>query len=82
MQRDELIALVKQIKATSACVTDLDALLLKLEGSVPHPDVARLIFDPPGGRDLSAEEIVELAMSSRKTTDFLAGDVLDHDEDG
>ena len=62
MDRDELVALVRRIKATSACVVDLDALLNRFEANVPNPAAVQLIFDPPGGRDLSAEEIVEHAL--------------------
>jgi len=65
MDRKQLVALVKQIKQSSACVMDLDALLHRFEVNVPNPQAVQMIFDPPGGRDLTAEEIVDYALGDR-----------------
>lgn len=64
--REELIRLVRQIACASACTMDFDALLNRLERQVPHPDVGRLIFDPPGGKPLTPEEIVDAALSWKR----------------
>lgn len=47
---------------TSGCIVDVDALLNKLEANVPHPDVSELIFNPPSGKKMTAEEIVDEAL--------------------
>ncbi|MEC7717654.1 MAG: hypothetical protein VXX31_15065 [Planctomycetota bacterium] len=60
--RQELIALVDRIKNASACVMDFDSLLSRFENNVCNPAVVQMIFDPPDGRELSAEEIVDRAM--------------------
>jgi hypothetical protein len=48
---------------TSGCVVDVDALLSRLEQDVPHPNVSELIFNPPSGKAMTAEQIVDLALS-------------------
>ena len=62
LSRDELIRLVQHIMTTSGCVVDVDALLARLESNVPHPNVTELIFNPPGGKAMTAEEIVDEAL--------------------
>ncbi len=62
LNRDELIRLVQHIMSTSGCIVDVDALLGKLEANVPHPNVSQLIFDPPSGKRMTAEEIVDEAL--------------------
>ena len=62
LDRKQLIELVHQIMVVSACVTDLDALLNRFEANVEYPGAGKLIFDPPGGKRLTAEEIVDLAL--------------------
>jgi len=57
----QLIQLVKTIRGASGCVTDLDGLLAKFEGSVKDPSASELIFLSPTGRLLSPEEVVEKA---------------------
>lgn len=64
--RDDLIRLVDHIMTTSGCVVDVDALLGKLEASVPHPNVSELIFNPPSGKRMTAEQIVDEAMSFKR----------------
>jgi hypothetical protein len=61
LNREQLIELVKEIKRTSGCVVDLDGMINRLESSCEIPGVAELIFCPPDGKDLSAEEIVDIA---------------------
>jgi len=48
---------------TSGCIVDVDALLSRLEQNVPHPNVSELIFNPPSGKAMTAEQIVDLALS-------------------
>jgi hypothetical protein len=46
---------------------DFDALVSKLERNVPHPNASELIFNPPGGKVLSPEEIVRMALEWKRT---------------
>lgn len=62
LNRAELVRLVQHIMTTSGCVVDLDALLNQLESNVPHPNVSGLIFNPPNGKAMTAEEIVDEAL--------------------
>ena len=61
LTREELIRLVQHIMTTSGCVVDVDALLGTLEDNLPHSNVSQLIFDPPNGKAMSAEQIVDEA---------------------
>ena len=65
----ELVDLVQQIANSSACMMDFDALVSKLERNVPHPNASELIFNPPGGTVLSAEEVVRIALAWRPQSD-------------
>ena len=62
LNRDELIRLVQHIMTTSGCIVDVDALLGKLESNMPHSNVSELIFNPPSGKAMTAEEIVDEAL--------------------
>jgi len=62
LTRDELIRLVQHIMTTSGCIVDVDALLGKLESNVPHPNVSELIFNPPSGKAMTPEQIVDEAL--------------------
>ena len=42
---------------------DFDALMNRVEKQFGDKQIGRLIFDPPGGTPLSAEEIVDIALS-------------------
>ena len=63
--REALIGMVREIQLTSACVTDFDALMTRLEEKLGDPEIGRLIFDPPSGKKLSAEEIVDMALNKK-----------------
>lgn len=63
LNREELIRLVDHIMTTSGCIVDVDALLSRLEQNVPHPNVSELIFNPPSGKAMTAEQIVDLALN-------------------
>lgn len=65
-ERDRLIEMVRRIQKASACVVDFDAMLNQLEDKLQDKQISQLIFDPPGGTPLSAEEIVDRAMAKRK----------------
>ena len=67
MSENELVELVQQIANSSACMMDFDALVSKLERNVPHPNASELIFNPPGGKVLSPEEIVRMALEWKRT---------------
>jgi hypothetical protein len=71
--REELIALVERImRAEGATEQEADALIDLFEASVPHPAAGDLIFHPEHalgeaypGRELTAAEVVDLALSYR-----------------
>ena len=62
LSRDELIRLVQHIMTTSGCVVDVDALLGRLESNVPNSNISELIFNPPSGKKMTAEQIVDEAL--------------------
>jgi hypothetical protein len=68
MDREHLIALVRQIMAVDPPTEEEQNRLIHLfEANVPRPGASDLIFWPktvPGvDRELSAEEVVDLALS-------------------
>jgi hypothetical protein len=67
LSRDELIDLVGRVMRAEGSESDLDAWLDLIEDSVPCPigHVTDLIFYPPGGQELSAEEVVDRALAYR-----------------
>lgn len=69
MTETELAELVQQIASSSACTMDFDALVSKLEQNVPHPNASELIFNPPGGKVLSPEEVVRIALAWQPESD-------------
>ena len=60
--KDQLIAMVDAVMKSSACMVDFDALMGPLEIQFPGVDIGKLIFDPPSGKRMKAEEIVEEAL--------------------
>ena len=62
LNREELIRLVKHIMSASGCVIDLDALLNQFDTNVSYPNASELIFNPPSGKQMTAEEIVDIAI--------------------
>ena len=64
LNREQLIQLVEHIMNASGCVTDLDALLSQFEANVDYPNAGALIFNPPGGKFMTATEIVDVALRS------------------
>lgn len=63
MTKDELVQAVRRIIDAAGTESELDGLLALVERNVPHPSVSDLIFYPPNGSDLSAEEIVNAALA-------------------
>lgn len=66
-ERERLIEMVRRIQNASACVVDFDSMLNQLEEKLQDKQISRLIFDPPGGTPLSAEEIVDQALAKRNS---------------
>lgn len=64
-ERNTLIELVREVQNASACIVDFDALMNRLEEKTGYTEIGMLIFDPPGGKKLSAEEIVDSLNSMR-----------------
>jgi hypothetical protein len=63
LTKAELVDAVRRIIDAGGSEAELDALLALVERNVPHPAVSDLIFYPPGGVALSAEEIVDIALA-------------------
>ena len=61
MTREELIRLVQRIMNAEGTEEEIDAMIHLLERSVPHPEVADLIFW--NKELLTAEEVVDRALS-------------------
>lgn len=61
--RNELVELVREIMKCEGSEDELDAWLDEFQASVPHPSVTDLIYHHD--RELSAEEVVDLALSYR-----------------
>ena len=67
LRRDELVDLVGKLLRAEGSEVDQQAWLGLIEGSVPCPSgyVSDLIFWPPDGQELSAEEVVDRALAYR-----------------
>ena len=65
----QLIAMVDSVMKSSACMVDFDALMVPIEKQFPGVDIGGLNFDPPSGKRMKAEEIVDeaLRISSNST---------------
>lgn len=62
-ERDQMIIMVREVQQASACMMDFDALMNRVEKKFGNKQIGQLIFDPPGGRILSAEEIVDIVLN-------------------
>ena len=60
----QLISMVDSVMKASACMVDFDALMGPLEKQFPGVNIGQLIFDPPSGKRMKAEEIVDEALRS------------------
>jgi len=60
--REQLIQMVREVQGASACMMDFDALMNRVEKQFGNKQIGQLIFDPPGGAPLTAEEIVDIAL--------------------
>ena len=67
-RREMLVQLVREIQNASACVVDFDAMLCRLEEKANDKQVSQLIFDPPDGKRLSAEEIVDIVLAKQNSS--------------
>ena len=63
LSRAELIAVVERIIAVDGTEAELDEMVSLLQANVPHPAVSDLIFWPEGNKQVSAEEVVDAALS-------------------
>ena len=64
-KREQMIQMVREVKAASACMIDFDSMLNRLEAKFGDPRIGELIFDPPGGTPLSAEQIVDMTLGRK-----------------
>lgn len=60
-----MVQLVREVQQASACMMDFDALMTRVEKKFGNKQVGKLIFDPPGGKMLSAEEIVDTLLNEK-----------------
>ena len=63
LHRDALVRLVNQIMSSSGCMMDVDVMIATFEQNVPYQGAGELIFHPPSGKAMTAEEIVDLALN-------------------
>ena len=63
--REELVKLVREAQTASACMMDFDSLMTRLEERTGCREIGQLIFDPPNGVALTAEEIVDQISPSK-----------------
>ena len=61
--RAELVAIVQRIMDADGTEDEIDGMIDFVDSRVPHPEWMNLIFWPPGGKELTAEEVVEQALS-------------------
>jgi len=67
-EREELVRLVRVLMSAEGTEDEQDAVLSRLRAQVPHPRVSDLIYWPQSegfDQELSAEEIVDLALAYR-----------------
>jgi hypothetical protein len=65
LTRQELIGAVRRIMDVEGDEGELEELLDVVQANVPHPAVADLIYWPPEGTDLTAEEVIDRALAYR-----------------
>lgn len=65
LHRDELIAITSRILNADGTESEIDELIEILESDVPHPTVSNLIFSPLNGKTLTAEQVIDIALSFR-----------------
>ncbi|MEM7783160.1 MAG: hypothetical protein AAF623_07390 [Planctomycetota bacterium] len=62
MQEDRkrhLVRLIEQVQTMSACIADMDAVMNRIESISGNTEIGRWIFDPPNGKKMTAEQIVD-----------------------
>lgn len=64
-KRKHLVSIVQQIMDADGTEAELDNLMQELETSVPDPGVSDLIYYPPDGVGLTAEQVVDKALGYR-----------------
>ena len=63
--RQQLVQMVDQVMNASACMVDFDSMLQRLEKQFPGVDIGQMIFDPPSGKRLTAEQVVDQALQKK-----------------
>ncbi|MDG1874358.1 MAG: hypothetical protein P8J27_10635 [Mariniblastus sp.] len=63
-EREKLIEMVREIQNASACIVDFDGMLNRLEEKLGNRQIGVLIFDPPGGTPLTAEQIIDRVLGN------------------
>ena len=57
--------MVREVQQASACMMDFDAMMNRIEKKFGNKQIGQMIFDPPGGKMLSAEEIVDIVLDEK-----------------
>ena len=65
-EREKLITLIRQVQTTSACVTDFDSMMNRLEKATGFPDIGLWLFHPPDGKPRTAEQIADKILADRR----------------
>lgn len=59
--KEELVRLVERIQNADGTEEEIDAMIDRVQASVPHPALSDLIFYPE--EEMTAEQIVEVALA-------------------
>lgn len=59
--KEELVRLVERIQKAEGTEEEIDAMIDRLQESVPHPSVSDLIFYPE--EEMTAEQIIDVALA-------------------
>ena len=61
--KQELIKMVQRVMDCEEDEDTIDQLLEILDDNLPHPSISDLIYWPPNEEELSAEEMIDIAIS-------------------
>ena len=61
LTKEELVRLVERILNAEGTEEEINAMIDRLQESVPHPGVSDLIFYPD--KEMTAEQIIEVALA-------------------
>ena len=59
LSKEELIKLIDEVRNMSACRSDFDSVMNRLEKETGCAEIGAWLFNPPDGKVYTAKEIVE-----------------------